>query len=199
MNHRSLTTYCLAKVAMAFLFSMQSWQPVDAFVVNQRVPFTQFQQSNGHLQNKKALNLIPLEPATASFSTLVVAADQSWRQYVSLVVIAGVLIDILLGSPLANTLLKPMRPDGDEGEAQGEEKASKNINRSKERIDTDAVAQAAIDRATNTLELRRFLDERKTDWDRMEDMKRKMDAEMQDLDDDLQAREEDLSKRRNPK
>lgn len=109
---------------------------------------------------------------------------------------------LVLGSPLANMLLKPMRGDQEEeGDDTGEGKkasgAKNDITRSKERIDSEQVAKAAIDRAQNALELRRFLDERKTDWDRMEDMKRKLDAEMQDLDEDLQAREESLAKRRN--
>ncbi len=124
------------------------------------------------------------------FSSITVA-EESWRQYVSLVVIGGVLIDILLGSPLANLALKPMRGDQEEPKSQDD---TKQINRSRERIDSDAVAKAAIERAQNALELRRFLDERKTDWDRMEDMKRKLDADMQLLDEDLRAREESMKR-----
>lgn len=138
--------------------------------------------------------------STATFlesSTSVTIAEASWRQYVSLVVVAGVVIDIVLGSPLANMVLKPLRDaqQDDEEIINNEAKAS-NVNRSKERIDSEKFAQDAIDRAQNALELRKFLDERKTDWDRMEEMKRKLDEEMQDLDNDLQMREESLAKRR---
>ena len=68
--------------------------------------------------------MIPLPPTefiindvssstTDSFSSLILA-DESWRQYFSLVLIGGVLIDILLGSPLANMALKPMRGESQE-------------------------------------------------------------------------------------
>lgn len=137
----------------------------------------------------------------ASFSTLVVADDSSWRQYVSLALIAGVLVDILLGSPLANALLKPLK-GGDESQNDStdttdnrKKRAADSIEKSKERIDSERVAKAAIERAQNALELRRFLDEQKTDWDRMEEMKRKLDSEMQVLDADLQARQAELSKK----
>lgn len=193
-------------LALLFLVSMQScWQSADAFVIVPRTPSTQHQNSC-QFRNHQPLQLVSPDDCssaiTSSFSTLVMAGDSSWRQYVSLAVIAGVLIDIVLGSPLANMLLKPMRGDQEEeGDDTGEGKkasgAKNDITRSKERIDSEQVAKAAIDRAQNALELRRFLDERKTDWDRMEDMKRKLDAEMQDLDEDLQAREESLAKRRN--
>jgi hypothetical protein len=130
------------------------------------------------------------------FSSLIIA-EGSWRQYVSLVVIAGVLIDILLGSPLANTLLKPMRgeevPEDDANEPRAQ------IDRSKERVDSEAVARAAIAKAQGVLELRKFLDERKTDWDRFDDMKRKLDDEMEGLDADLAQREQTLAKRRDTK
>lgn len=83
-------------------------------------------------------------------------AEDSWRQYVPLVVIAGVLVDILLGSPLANSALKPLR--GDQPQADGEtgDRANQDaVSRSKERVDSDRVAQDAINRAESALELRR--------------------------------------------
>ena len=146
-----------------------------------------------------------IDPVTASSiaesSPSFTLAEESWRQYVPLIVSACVIVDILLGSPLANMVLAPMRGGQDE-EEEGDDgtgsrtKTTPVINKSKERIDTEQVAQDAINRAQNALELRRFLDEQKTDWDRMEDMKRKLDSEMKDLDEDLQAREESLAKRR---
>ena len=48
------------------------------------------------------------------------------------------------------------------------------------------MAQDAIDRANNAKELREYLDARKTDTDRMVEMRRKMDQEMQDFDTNLQ-------------
>lgn len=126
-----------------------------------------------------------------------VANIESWRQYVPLVVSVGIIGDILLGSPLANMIMAPMRPENREDEETVLAKAKRpNVDKSKERIDTEKYAQAAIDKARNTLELRQFLDERKTDWDKMEDIKRKLDADMQDLDEDLANRNNDFENRK---
>ena len=143
-----------------------------------------------------------IEPLSVSavsdpYSSLTLA-EESWRQYVPLVVSAGVMVDILLGSPLANMALKPMR-DGvqDDTEGEGIKTRAEIENKSKERIDSEKFAQEAIDRAQNALELRKFLEEQKSDWDKMEEIKRKLDSEMQDLDEDLKAREDSLAARRN--
>ena len=130
-------------------------------------------------------------------SLLLADGSATWRQYVSLAVCAGVLLDILLGSPLANMALKPMKGDTDTEEGSGSaSQPTGSLNKSKERIDSDAVAQSALDKATSSLELRQFLEERKTDWDRMEEIRKKMDADIQNLDEDLEAREKDLSSRK---
>lgn len=136
---------------------------------------------------------VGMEDSIDSFSTLVVA-ETSWRQYASLALISCVLLDIVLGSPFANMVMKPMR-DAQEAlqEAQG---AQDEEGRKRERVNTELVAQEAIDKAQNALELRRYLDEQKSDWDRMEEMKKKLDADMDDLDADLEAREASLAKRR---
>jgi uncharacterized protein YlxP (DUF503 family) len=42
----------------------------------------------------------------------------------------------------------------------------------KERIDSEKVAQEALD----------YLEEQKTDWDRMEEMRKKMDQQMAEMD-----------------
>ena len=196
-------------VATVMMTSCLLWSGVDAFLLpNHQTP---------HLGGTVALHsltvnsMVPplLDPSTTSaqwlaavvdpdFSSLTLA-EGSWRQYVSLVVIAGVLIDILLGSPFANTLLKPMRGnDDDEGrkEDSSEDDTRSQRQRSRERIDSEAVAKAAIARAQGVLELRKFLDDSKTDWDRFEDMKRKIDSEMEGLDANLEERKESLAKRR---
>ena len=131
--------------------------------------------------------------ADAVDSSSLAVAVESWRQYVPLVVSVGIIVDILLGNPLANAVLKPLRPageDGGGGETTAGEKTKTKNRRS--RIDAEAVAQEALDRANNTLELRKFLEERKTDYDRMEEMKRKLDVSMQDLDEDLEARRKSI-------
>jgi hypothetical protein len=115
-------------------------------------------------------------------STLVVAINtENWRQYVPLVVSGLVIVDIALGSPAANAVLGKARGPT-EGASGTDADGDAPIRNAKERIDTQKVAQAALDRASSTLELRRFLEENKSDWDRMEDLKRKMDQEMDEFD-----------------
>ena len=147
--------------------------------------------------------------ATAVTSILLSEDVESWRQYVPLVVSVAVIIDILLGSPLANMALAPMKrasekgvtgdSDGDgsssgggggggslfsafggSSDAGGEDKAG---SRSKERVDSEAIAQAALDKAMGTLELKRFLEENKTDEQRYEDVRKKIDQQLMELDD----------------
>ena len=144
---------------------------------------------------------------TAVTSILLSEDVESWRQYVPLVVSVAVIIDILLGSPLANMALAPMKrasekgatgdSDGDgsssgggggslfsafggSSDGGGEDKAA---SRSKERVDSEAIAQAALDKAMGTLELKRFLEENKTDEQRYEDVRKKIDQQMMELDD----------------
>ena len=140
-------------------------------------------------------------------STILASSDaESWRQYVPLAVSVGVIVDILLGSPLANLALGPMRrasekgasgdtDDNDGGAAGGgspfsafgglDAGSGKAVDRSKERVDSEAIARAALDKASGTLELRRFLDENKTDEQRYEEVRREIDKQMDELDDDL--------------
>jgi hypothetical protein len=59
------------------------------------------------------------------------------------------------------------------------------IKNPKERVDSEQVAKAALDKARNTLELRDYLDKQKTDWDRMEEMRKKMDRQVVELDQNL--------------
>ena len=129
-------------------------------------------------------------------SSSIMLSTESWRQYVPLVVSVGIIIDILLGNPLANSILKPMRPEEEENDEE-EKGMKKERPRSKARIDAEAVAQQALDKASNTLELRNFLEERKTDYDRMEEIKKKLDSSMQDLDENLEARQSEIDKRKN--
>lgn len=56
------------------------------------------------------------------------------------------------------------------------------VDKSKERVDSEAIAQAAIDKARNTLELKRFLEENKTDEQRYEEVRKKIERQMDELD-----------------
>lgn len=135
---------------------------------------------------------------------LLSSETESWRQYVPLVVSVGVIIDILLGSPLANLALGPMKrasqkgatgDDSQEGSDNGGGNSgslfsslggnlsgNKRVDKSKERVDSEAIAQAALDKAMYTLELKRFLEENKTDEQRYEEVRKKIERQMDDLD-----------------
>jgi hypothetical protein len=130
------------------------------------------------------------------------SSSESWRQYVPVVVIGLVLIDILLGSPVASSVLNKALPPTDSesrGFSKGTTEAeggpseataspaatalgSPSRSSSRPRIDVDAFAKAALERAEGVTQLRDYLESRKTDYDRMEDMKREMDRKMEELD-----------------
>lgn len=131
-------------------------------------------------------------------SSIMLCQEDSWRQYVPVVVIGLVLIDVLLGSPFAKSLLNKARPENMSDEVDGNNRPSA-LGSSREstpnpargrassysrkpRIDVDGYAKAALERAEGVAQLREYLDAQKTDWDRMEDMKRQMDQKMQELD-----------------
>ena len=92
--------------------------------------------------------------------------------------------------------LAPMKRQTQDEE--GNDKQEKTLLRvsSKSRIDAGKVAEEALNKAQNVLELRKFLDERKTDYDRMQDMKNELDASMQDIDEDLAARQKILDEKK---
>lgn len=115
--------------------------------------------------------------------SIIISAAEGLRQYVPLVVISGVLLDIVLGSPVANGLLAPMRRQA-MGEEEGGEGSSKEnyMKNPKERIDCDASAQAALDKARNSMELRRFLEENKTDIQRAADARDAFDKQAEKFD-----------------
>ena len=143
----------------------------------------------------------------SSSSINLISADvdvvAEWRQYVPLVVTGAVIIDILLGSPLANMALAPIKRATEEGASGGKNSinSERNANKSlfsgdgnssssssrrgrttKERVDSGAIAKAALFKATNTLELRRFLDENKTDEQKYEEVRKQIDRQMSELD-----------------
>jgi hypothetical protein len=144
-------------------------------------------------------------------ATDVVNTTEEWRQYVPLVVTSAVIIDILLGSPLANMALAPMKRATEEGaidagmknsmnsksnnannnngggslfskEVSSSTSSSRGSRMTKERVDSGAIAKAALFKATNTLELRRFLDENKTDEQKYDEVRKQIDRQMSELD-----------------
>lgn len=130
-------------------------------------------------------------------SSIVMAEEQPWRQYIPLAVSCFVILDILLGSPAANSVMGLMRPredelsDDDFSLEEGTGQRRRRLQKSPgERIDSMAIAQAAIDKANATLELKRFLADRKTDYDKMEDIRKNMDQQMQEFDDKIREQQQ---------
>jgi len=205
MNSASL----LAPVALFCIVA----QSASAFQTN-FLPATVVTRSSG--ASPTSLNLVPvaeihdsvlLPIASTIPSSLPSSEGESWRQYVPLGVSCLVIIDILLGSPIANLALEPMKRASEKG-AAGDNKQSNDdgdtdsgggslfspytgqsdyssgavSGRGTERVDTNAIAQAALDKAMGTLELKRFLEENKTDEQRYEDVRKKLDQQMRELD-----------------
>uniref|UniRef100_A0A7S2XR90 Uncharacterized protein n=1 Tax=Attheya septentrionalis TaxID=420275 RepID=A0A7S2XR90_9STRA len=115
------------------------------------------------------------------------AAVEEWRQYVPLGTALLVIVDILLGSPVANSIMAPMKQASEEAnnEKNGGTASTPRRRNPKERVDTNGVAQAALDRARNSMELRSFLEAQKTDWDRMNDIRKTLDSQTSQLETNL--------------
>ena len=137
--------------------------------------------------------------------SMLLAISGEWRQYVPLVVICLVLVDIVLGSPLANLALSPMRRaaekaedqqgrDGDDGGQAGSNFGlGKALNPNlggggdvlknpKERVDTASIAQGTLDKARGTLELMEYLENNKSNEQLYEEARKKMDKQFEELD-----------------
>jgi hypothetical protein len=101
---------------------------------------------------------------------------ESYRQYVPLAVSALVLCDIVLGSPAANAVLKLGRNDTNAQTADDDATSIAIQKTGRERIDVDSFVATALVQAERVTLLPSYMDEQKTDWDRMDDIKRELDA-----------------------
>ena len=133
--------------------------------------------------------LPPISEATLQdTSGMILSAEvESWRQYVPLGVSILVIFDILLGSPVANLILSPMKKASEdqsngEGQDDGERESTKDL---RERVDTEAMAQATLDRARNIVELNKYLEDTKSDAKRFDEMKKKLDKQLEDFDNSM--------------
>ena len=116
---------------------------------------------------------------TASSTTLLLA-EESWRQYVPLAVSALVIVDILLGSPAANSILGVVR--GEAEKAGEQEEAPRLVKTKGERIDSSEVANSALEKARNAMEWQTYKESTKREEDRMEELRKKMDAQLAEFD-----------------
>jgi len=158
---------------------------------NNKIIFHNKQQEYTNKRSSTSTSSLQLFPLDQSAAILLAEEAETWRQYVPLGVSLLVITDILLGNPIANLALAPMRQatldnDDDDSAADGagvskklKKKFVKNPN---ERVDTDALGQAAVQRARYSMDLRTFLEENKSDEDKYEDMRKKIDAMAQEFD-----------------
>ena len=162
---------------------LRSW--IKAIVVVQSLGFTLGFQSPARHDIRPARTLSPGAPYPICRQTLAPTSTvlyDSWRQYVPLVVSVAVIGDILLGSPAANSILALARPppdtaDDGTGPSSSAASAATSSSNSKERVDTQKMANEAIEKAQNALELRRFLDDTKSDWDKIQDKQREVERQ----------------------
>lgn len=124
-------------------------------------------------------------PPTIGDTSSLLLAQESWRQYVPLAVSAVVIVDILLGSPILNLIVAPMKRQAEDEQKEGGGAFVQPRVNPKERVDSEQVAQEALDRARNSLELRAFLDERK---DPIEEAQKAVEKQMADLDETLEKK-----------
>ena len=84
--------------------------------------------------------------------------------------------------------MKPLQQQQQEQQQQSDD-MSDNNKKKKERVDTEAIAQQALDQAYASMELRRYLDENKSDAQRLQELRRQMDEDMIKVDTALKERQ----------
>lgn len=142
----------------------------------------------------------PLHVTTPETTSLLIAETESWRQYVPLGVSLAVIVDILLGSPIANLALGPMRrasekgSEGDDGDGMadllGQLQPKKRNTRA--RVDTNAIAQEAVDQAKATLDFMEYMEQNKSDDQRFAELRQQMDSQKRDVDKKLADRQKKI-------
>lgn len=162
-------------------------------------------QTPSHVDAGTGLSMISIDgggsdvlTSSMSSASTLLAVSEEWRQYVPLVVISLVLVDIVLGSPLANLALSPMRRAAEKAEEQDDSGAgnfglgkalnpnlggaSDVLKNPKERVDTASIAQDTLDKARGTLELMEYLENNKSNEQLYEEARKKMDKQFEELD-----------------
>lgn len=214
IRRRSPRTTVLAKLLLALLISITVQRPCFAFLYHSTLNLGRG-ACHGQCRQETSASLAPsfaeftaivganhgaavvessIMSGFASTSTIQLAAEttttESWRQYVPLAVSLLVITDILLGSPAANTLLSVIRPPEEGGTTNGGggrgSAAAAPEKDLRERVDSMKVAQQALDKAAATTELRRFLDESKSDMEKMRDVQKKLDDQLRAFDEKQQ-------------
>jgi hypothetical protein len=137
---------------------------------------TSFYPSYSHSTSSAAysslLSSLSSVEATSLSSSLSLPTIQP--SYISLLIILLVLLDIVLGSPMANILLSPLKSQLSNDATNTNAVSSNNSSSSLERIDSQAVAQRALDKAMAVTQLRDYLESQKSDYDRIQDIQKQI-------------------------
>lgn len=131
------------------------------------------------------------EAVVVAETTTAAASAATWKQYLSLGVILIVVLDIVLGSPLLNMVTAPLKrkilleedstsstTTSNMGDYQSRLGTTTRWDKGKERVDTEAIAKEALDKANSAIGLRDYLERNKTDKDRMEQLQREIDRKL---------------------
>jgi len=174
------TTNLVTGFSPAQYYASPPKTPIISHNNNQQQDYT-----NKRSSSKTSLQLFPVDQSAA---ILLAEGVESWREYVPLGVSLLVITDILLGNPIANLALAPMRKatlGDDDDDSDGDSttpKKKKFVKNPNERVDTDALGAAAVQKARYSMDLRTFLEENKSDEDKYEDMRKKINAQAQEFD-----------------
>mmetsp|Transcript_17546 Transcript_17546/g.27327 ORF Transcript_17546/g.27327 Transcript_17546/m.27327 type:complete len:176 (+) Transcript_17546:84-611(+) len=174
-----MKTKILHIINILFLGSVSAFVPANQRAFShkppcRRTPYLTDVRKESRFNNFRAL---PVE--NVSF-LLAEEGGATIRQYIALALILGVLIDIVLGSPMANAVMKPMR---EASELAMDDVGTKGVNeesKSRERVDSEAIANEALQKARALQDLNKYLEENKTDKQRMEEMRQKIDRQLMD-------------------
>eukprot|EP00587_Corethron_hystrix_P012808 CAMPEP_0113314282 /NCGR_PEP_ID=MMETSP0010_2-20120614/10400_1 /TAXON_ID=216773 ORGANISM="Corethron hystrix, Strain 308" /NCGR_SAMPLE_ID=MMETSP0010_2 /ASSEMBLY_ACC=CAM_ASM_000155 /LENGTH=160 /DNA_ID=CAMNT_0000170527 /DNA_START=98 /DNA_END=580 /DNA_ORIENTATION=- /assembly_acc=CAM_ASM_000155 len=125
------------------------------------------------------------------------ADGESWRQYVPLAVSCFVILDILLGNPVVNLILSPMRraadkaaeeKDGISTQSMPQPRATLRPKMSNKyndpmigdgrSIDVDELVRQTKSALEDKAEFEEYLEKTKTDVDRINDLKNKIERQL---------------------
>ena len=151
-----------------FLFS--SLLPVESFCLKKR-PLA-------------AHHMAPVSPRRRQFH-MVASGDAEWRQFVPLVTATLVIGDIALGSPAVKAVTTmlyggtPMETDtkGGARDTPGDD----SMRESKSRIDVDATALEALQKAEEALERAKLADSLRPKKGSVEEVRKRLDQQFKDL------------------
>eukprot|EP00545_Synedropsis_sp_CCMP1620_P010266 CAMPEP_0119006556 /NCGR_PEP_ID=MMETSP1176-20130426/2368_1 /TAXON_ID=265551 /ORGANISM="Synedropsis recta cf, Strain CCMP1620" /LENGTH=187 /DNA_ID=CAMNT_0006958485 /DNA_START=36 /DNA_END=599 /DNA_ORIENTATION=- len=182
MMPRPLLLLLLATVAHGWV------TPTATTIASRRSTTSTTQRQMMILPTDDAALAAVLDFSTTTPTVLLAEEVAAWRQYVPLVVSLLVITDILLGRPVASAVMAPLQA------VQEEFLPDASKTSKKERVDTNAIAQEALDQARTMMELNAYLESNKTEEQLLYELRMTMDKDMQQVDATLKARQEKIDK-----